>query len=230
MTSAPGVSEMGLGFLGRRVAVSMGSNSPPLVSSTVTYAVDPSGVTATDCGLPWTCSVVRTRSVASSMTVTEPTARSSPDPRVSTTKARDPSGVMAMLSGSWPTGIGAPAVPVRRSIGVTVWPDGVQPVSTTSARSPDGVTAIPIGATPVGIGRPARPVATSIGTTEPMGCVGVPSMAARTVLPSGVTATAPTPGPTVIGAIGVPVTRSMGVTVSAVVKVLWDVAKPMSAT
>ncbi len=77
-----------------------------------------------------------------------------------------PSGVIAIATGSFPTGIAVPAVFVAVLIGVTLpFTSELLPSFTTYAVAPSGVMAIAAGASPTGIGVPAVLVAVLIGVT-----------------------------------------------------------------
>src|SRR5579883_829315 len=114
-----------------------------------------------------------------------------------------PSGVMARVTGAWPTGMRGRAVFVGTEIGVTVRP--TPPTSSTYRVLPSGVMAIHEGARRTSIGGPAVPVATEIGVTQPLPRLKL-ALATYRVLPSGVTAMATGSGMTLIGRPAVPVT------------------------
>ena len=110
-----------------------------------------------------------------------------------------------MERGSAPTGIGAPAVNVTVSIGVTL----SDPLLTTYAVLPSGVMAIAWGWEPTRIGRPAVRVVVSIGVT-----LSDPRSTTKASRPPGVVAIASGSRPTRIGLPALREASTIGVTLA----------------
>ena len=110
--------------------------------------------------------------------------------------------MIVSASGSLPTLMGRPGLPVATDTGVTVWP----PAAMYSVRL-SGVTASASGYWPTRIGGPGLSVATLTGVTDP-------SLAPTySIFPSGVITIRSGSLPTRIGLPALPVATDTGVTV-----------------